>query len=82
MTCAEASVGFPSLYTPPHTAVRLGFHGVNVHGSESRNKLMLVHIKKPYEDTKTELIAQKMVGKRTFIGWPFLQEDLVVAVSD
>ncbi|KAG2353601.1 hypothetical protein BDR07DRAFT_1432690, partial [Suillus spraguei] len=23
-----------------------------------------------------------MVGKRTFIGWPFLQEGLVMAVSD
>ena len=71
-TAAEASIGFPSLYTLPHTAV-LRFHGVNVRGSESWNKMMLVHSNNPYEDTKTELIAQKMVGKRMFIGWPFLQ---------
>src|SRR6202044_3820858 len=58
------------------------FHGVNVHGSESRNKSMVVHIKNPYEDTKTEDIAKEMIGKRTFMGWPFLQEGLVVAVSD
>lgn len=78
---AEAMAGFPSLYTLPHTAM-LGFHGVNVHGTESRNKSMIVHIENPHEEKKTEKIAQEMVGKRTFISWPFLQEGLVVAVSD
>ncbi|KAG0700160.1 exonuclease II [Suillus ampliporus] len=78
---AEALAGFPSLDTLPHTA-QLGFHGVNVHGSESRNKSMVVHIENPHENRKTEDIAEEMVGKRTFIGWPFLQEGLVAAVSD
>jgi 5'-3' exoribonuclease 1 len=78
---AEALAGFPSLDTLPHTA-QLGFHGVNVHGSESRNKSMVVHIQNPHENRKVEDIAQEMVGKRTFIGWPFLQEGLVTAVSD
>jgi 5'-3' exonuclease len=81
LTGAEALAGFPSLHTLPHTAV-LGFHGVNVHGSESRNKSMVVHIKNPYDIPRPELIAKEMIGKRTFIGWPFLQEGLVVAVSD
>ena len=81
LTGAEALAGFPSLHTLPHTGL-LGFHGVNVHGTESRNKSMVVHITNPYEDTKIELMAKEMVGKRTFIGWPFLQEGLVVAVSD
>ncbi|TFK36740.1 hypothetical protein BDQ12DRAFT_609273 [Crucibulum laeve] len=78
---AEALAGFPSLKTLPHTAL-LGFHGVNVHGSESRNKSMVVHIENPYDGTKTEEIAKKMIGERTFMGWPFLQEGLVVSVSD
>jgi hypothetical protein len=39
---------------------------------------MVVDIKNPYEGTKTELIAQEMVGKRTFAAWPFLQECLCV----
>ncbi|KAJ7472590.1 exonuclease II [Mycena latifolia] len=78
---AEALAGFPSLQTLPHTAV-LGFHGVNVHGTESRNKSMVVHIDNPHENRKTEDVAREMVGKRTFMGWPFLQEGLVVAVSD
>ncbi|KAJ7717235.1 exonuclease II [Mycena maculata] len=78
---AEALAGFPSLKTLPHTAV-LGFHGVNVHGTESRNKSMVVHIDNPHENRKTEDVAREMVGQRTFIGWPFLTEGLVVAVSD
>jgi len=81
LTDTEALAGFPSMHTLPHTPL-LGFHGVNVHGSESRNKSMVVHIKNPYEDTKTEDITKEMVGKWTFMGWPFLQEGLVVAISD
>ncbi|PPQ70177.1 hypothetical protein CVT26_014453 [Gymnopilus dilepis] len=60
----------------------LGYHGVNVHGSESRNKSMIVHIKNPFEHAKPEDLAKKMIGKRIFVGWPFLQEGQVVAVSD
>lgn len=78
---AEALAGFPSLETLPKTA-QLGFHGVNVHGSESRNKSMVVHIQNPHENRKAEDIAEEMVGKRAFMGWPFLQEGLVTAVSD
>jgi len=43
---------------------------------------MVVHIQNPHENRKVEDIAEEMVGKRTFIGWPFLQEGLVTAVSD
>lgn len=78
---AEALAGFPSLQTLPHTAT-LAYHGVNVHGSESRNKSMVVHIENPHEGRKSQEIAEEMVGERTFMGWPFLQEGLVVAVSD
>ncbi|KAI0649009.1 exonuclease II [Trametes meyenii] len=78
---AEALAGFPSLQTLPHTAM-LGFHGVNVHGSESRNKSMVVHIDNAYENKKVEAIAQEMIGNRIFIGWPFLQEGLVSSISD
>ncbi|KAG2351244.1 hypothetical protein BDR07DRAFT_1502159 [Suillus spraguei] len=43
---------------------------------------MAVHIQNAHENRKVEDIAQEMVGKRTFIGWPFLQEGLVTAASD
>lgn len=78
---AEALAGFPSLKTLPHTSV-LDFHGVNVHNSESKNKSMIVKIENTYENMKSTEIAEKMIGNRTFIGWPFLQEGLVVALSD
>jgi 5'-3' exoribonuclease 1 len=77
----EALAGFPSLKTLPHSA-SLGFHGVNVHGSESRNKSMVIHIENPHEGKKTEEIARKAIDERIFIGWPYLQEAKVVAVSD
>lgn len=78
---AEALAGFPTLQTLPHTAM-LGYHGVNVHGSESKNKSMVIHIQNPHDGAKTEDIAKKMVGHRTFVGWPFVREAMVVAVSD
>lgn len=77
----EALAGFPSLQTLSNT-VTIGHHGVNVHGSESRNKSVIVHIQNSYENRKTEEIARETIGERTFIGWPFLQEGQVVAVSD
>ncbi|TRM64823.1 exonuclease II [Schizophyllum amplum] len=78
---ADALAGFPSLKTLPHTAT-LGHHGVNVHGSESRNKSMVVHVQNEREGIKVEDVAQAMIGQRIYTGWPFLQEGKVVAVSD
>ena len=78
---AEALAGFPTLKTLPHTAM-LGYHGVNVHGQESKNKSMIIHIQNTFEGKKTADIAREMVGKRMFVGWPFVKEAMVVAVSD
>jgi 5'-3' exoribonuclease 1 len=78
---AAALAGFPSLETLPNHAT-LGHHHVNVHGSESRNKSMVIHIENPHEHKKTETIAEEMIDKRVFVGWPFLKEAFVVGVSD
>ncbi|KIK81994.1 hypothetical protein PAXRUDRAFT_154773 [Paxillus rubicundulus Ve08.2h10] len=43
---------------------------------------MIVHIQNPHKNRKVEDLAREMVGARTFVGWPFLQEGRVVAVSD
>lgn len=43
---------------------------------------MVVHIRNPYEGMKTEEVAGNVIGERTFMGWLFLQEGSVVAVSD
>lgn len=78
---AEALAGFPSIKTVPHYG-QLGFHGVNVFQSESKRETMVINVENTYESTKPESVAQATIGKRTFIGWPFLIEGLVVAVSD
>ncbi len=79
--------GFPSLRTLTTNAV-LGFHGVNVHGSESRNKSMVLHVKttgNPYyhgPEVNVKRATQDLIGARVFVGWPFLKEGIVVGLSD
>lgn len=78
---SNALAGFPSINTLPYTS-RLGHHQVNVFQSDSRNQSIVIEIDNVYEGKKTADIALQVVGKKTYIGWPFLQEGLVVGVSD
>ncbi|TVY82704.1 5'-3' exoribonuclease [Lachnellula suecica] len=75
-----ALAGFPSLATLPYNAT-LGFHGVNVFQSDSRNESMVVTIEDSEVRTKVKTATMKL-GQRVFIGYPFLQEGKVVKVSD
>lgn len=77
---AAALAGFPSLKTLPHVG-QLGFHGVTVFQQESRNESMVITLLDPGSRSNTELAKTKL-GKRVFVGYPFLQEALVVRVSD
>jgi 5'-3' exoribonuclease 1 len=77
----SALAGFPTLKTLPYTS-SLGHHGVNIHGSESRNKSIVIHIDNPHELRKPEDLARELIGSRTFVGWPFLQEAMVFRLSD
>lgn len=77
----RALAGFPSIKTLPHYA-RLGYHGVSVFQGESKGESVVVTIENTYEDAKIGDLADIFVGKRSFISWPFLQEGLVIAVSD
>jgi 5'-3' exoribonuclease 1 len=77
----SALAGFPSLKTLPYTS-SLGHHHVNVHGSESRNKSIIIHVENPHESRNSEDLAQELIERRTFAGWPFLQEATVVGLSD
>lgn len=77
----QSLAGFPSLKTINYHA-GLEDHGVNIHGSESRNKSMVVRVENLHKDKKTQEVAAEMIGRRVFIGWPFLQEGKVTAVSD
>ncbi|CAG8482069.1 11267_t:CDS:10 [Paraglomus occultum] len=78
---AKAMAGFPSLETIPHSG-EIKKHGVNVFNSESRNETIVITLYNVYENVETKAIAQEKIGKRIFVGWPFLQEGLVSAISD
>lgn len=77
----DAISGFPSLHTIPFTG-QLGFHGVSVFQSDSRKETMVISIEDNYEGLKSEDVALLLVGKRIYVGYPYLLEALVTAVSD
>jgi 5'-3' exoribonuclease 1 len=78
---ASALAGFPSLATLPYTG-SLGFHSVNVFQQDSRNQSMVVTITGNHDKIKTEDLAKRLIGQRSFHSWPYLHEGLVTAVSD
>ncbi|QRV74976.1 5'-3' exoribonuclease [Ceratobasidium sp. AG-Ba] len=78
---SEALAGFPSLQTLPHSSL-ITHHSVNVFNSDSRNRSIVIRIENTFAGVKASAIAEQLIGKRTFIGWPFLSEALIVAVSD
>ncbi|KAJ3372350.1 hypothetical protein HDU91_003960 [Kappamyces sp. JEL0680] len=73
--------GFPSMYTIPFTT-SLGYHGVNVFNSESKNPSHVVSIQNIFEAETPESIAQTLIGNSVFTAWPFLIEARVQSVAD
>ncbi|KAL8783218.1 MAG: hypothetical protein Q9213_004782 [Squamulea squamosa] len=76
----DALAGFPSLKTVPHTGT-LGFHGVNIFQQDSRNESMIITMMESEKRTKLEAAKEKL-GKRVYVGYPFLSEAKVIRVSD
>ncbi|KAJ5134520.1 5'-3' exoribonuclease [Penicillium atrosanguineum] len=77
---SAALAGFPTLKTLPHIG-QLGFHGVQVFQQESRNESQVITLIDPGSRSNIELAKTKL-GKRVHVGYPFLQEALVIRVSD
>jgi len=77
---ASALAGFPSLHTITHAGA-LDFAGVSVFQQESRNESMVISILNAEERTNVEF-AKTQLGKKTFVGYPFLSEAKIVRVSD
>lgn len=75
-----ALAGFPSLKTLPHFG-KLDLHRVNIFQHESRNESMVVEILESDQRSKTEA-AKALIGRKVFVGYPFLLEAKVVRVSD
>ena len=76
----SALAGFPSLKTLPHAGA-LGFHGVNVFMQDSRNDSMVVTMLDTDQRNQTES-AKALLGRKVYVGYPFLSEGKVTNVSD
>ena len=76
----RALAGFPSLKTLPYTG-NLGFHGVNVFQQDSRNESMIVTMSDSEQRSKVEL-AKAQLGRKVYVGYPFLSEAKIIRVSD
>ncbi|CCF47584.1 5'-3' exoribonuclease, partial [Colletotrichum higginsianum] len=77
----EALAGFPTLHTLPYTAMLVENFGVNVFQADSKNPSMIVTLTDSELRTRAEQASQKL-GKRCFVGYPFLQEAKIVKVTD
>ncbi len=77
----DALAGFPSLHTLPHTAQLIEGYGVNVFQADSRNPSVIVTLTGTEARSKTETWKARL-GKKCFVGYPFLQEAKVVNVQD
>ncbi|KAJ6155482.1 hypothetical protein N7470_006048 [Penicillium chermesinum] len=75
-----ALAGFPTLKTLPHVG-QLGFHGVQVFQQESRHESQVITLLEPSTRSSIELAKTKL-GQRVHVGYPNLQEALVIRVSD
>ncbi|KAK9462112.1 exoribonuclease [Lipomyces oligophaga] len=74
--------GFPTLKTVPFSSFLSTKHSVQVFDQESKREAMLITIENPYDDWKTEQVAQKFINMTVYVGYPFLTEALVVGASD
>ncbi|KAJ3251090.1 hypothetical protein HK103_002892 [Boothiomyces macroporosus] len=73
--------GFPSFDTLKYN-VSIGYHGVNVFNSDSKNPSVVLSIKNQFDSISPEEVAKRLIGKIVFSGWPFLVESKVVSISD
>lgn len=77
----DALAGFPTLHNLPYTAMLVEHYGVNVFQADSKNPSMIITLTDSEMRTKAE-VAKAKLGKRCFVGYPFLQEAKIVKVSD
>jgi len=80
---ATGPAGFPTLRTLAVSA-ELRRAGINVFGMTSRKESLILKVKElPGAAAPTAAqVATAVVGQRAWVKWPYLQESLVVAVSN
>ncbi|EPS38950.1 hypothetical protein H072_7258 [Dactylellina haptotyla CBS 200.50] len=78
---ANALAGFPTLKSLDHTG-QLLYHSVNVFQQDSKNESMVITLIHPAKGSTVEGIAATKINQRVYVGYPFLGEAQVAAVSD
>ncbi|CAN6599240.1 5'-3' exoribonuclease 1 [Trichomonascus vanleenenianus] len=77
----EALAGFPSLKTLSFS-YKWAQAGVKVFQQPSRNESLILTVKNAYASETANALAEKLIGESVYIGWPYLQEAKVCAISD
>ena len=79
----HAPMGFPTLKSLLHSS-RLHNAGVNVFGQPTKRESLVVDIKGMGDDVEitAEMVAEAILGKKCYVGWPYLKEAVVFGVSD
>jgi 5'-3' exoribonuclease 1 len=73
--------GFPSLKHVDHSA-HLERRGVRVFQAASRDENMCLSVRPKPKDKNLQILASELVGRQCYVGWPYLTESKVHAVSD
>ena len=76
-------IGYPSLLSLKLSS-RLDAVGVNVFGSASKKRSLVLELQAPglSNVVKLEQIGKALLGERCFTGWPYLIESTICAISD
>lgn len=73
--------GYPSLSALPLSAVEVEAIKINVFGSDSRYRTVVVHVNAPDVDKVDSKMTEKLLGRSVFINYPHMHEAKVVGVS-
>lgn len=77
----EALGGFPTLKTLTFTA-KLENAGIQVSQRPSKNESLILTINNNYANESPESVASKILGDSIYVGWPYLREAKLVALTD
>lgn len=77
----ESLAGFPSLKTLNFTT-SIEFANAQVFMAPSRNESVVLTINSSFTNETASSISEKLIGETVYVGWPYLIEAKVCAVSD
>lgn len=78
----DALPGFPTVHTIPVSSF-IAKHSVRVFTSASMNEsVVLTFVGNQDQQESHDALALKLLGRRAYVGWPYLMEAVVCGVSD